>query len=65
LNDPKIYAGPSDLDIGIAIPNEKLDVNHLKLNKDARPKLYSNICMCGYPGGDQVLDPQKRRIGMR
>jgi hypothetical protein len=59
------YAGPIELDIGIGIPNEKLDVSYLEFNSGGRPKLYSGISMCGYPAGNQSLNPQKMFIGMR
>lgn len=59
------YPGPEDPDIGWAIPNQKLNVPYLDFKGDGNSDLYDEICICGYPGGSQSLDPDKKHGGMR
>ena len=57
--EPGLYSGPSDLDIGIGSIEQRWKVEYLPFMTSSKPKLYDEICMCGYPAGRQSLDPEK------
>jgi hypothetical protein len=56
------YIGPNEIDIGIAILADayRRSNNQFLKIKSSMSNILGNVCMCGYPSGEQTLDVNKK-----
>jgi hypothetical protein len=60
------FPGSLDLDVCIIrLVENDLKLPYLEFRKSEKFELYSEITMCGYPSGDQSLNPIERNRGIR
>jgi len=62
----EIYHGPKKIDVSVGRIEGKFgDLEFLKIKKPKLFDLYSNVLMCGYPGGDVSFNVSDKDAGYR
>jgi len=62
----EIYHGPKDIDVSVGRIEGKFDnLEFLRIKKPEKFDLYSDVLMCGYPGGDISFNVKDKDAGYR
>jgi hypothetical protein len=66
LNLSDAYSGRDDFgQLGLFIPGDYKSRPFLEIKKDYKLNLYDEVCICGYPSGEQSLDLEGKFSGLR